>query len=160
MGRENKIVTTVFADIVKLQGGRPSAYNEFLILDDELGIPVGEDLKLLKDNYMTILMKINRDLRNLATLEEIIVQLRSIECIDSEIKLILQREYIYARSTFLRVDKETKDIRAIIGKTDVYGTDLVKLANDPEFMEKARKAIHNVMTIEIEKNLKKILQPA
>lgn len=160
MGRENKIITTVFTNIVRLKGGRPSAYNEFLILDEELSIPVSDELKSIKDRYMSILMKINEDLRELANLEEIIVQLRSLELIDTDIKIFLQREYIYARSTFLRIDKETKDIRAIIGKTDIYGDDLVKLENDPVFMEKAKNAIRGVMKSEIEKNLNKCLQPA
>jgi hypothetical protein len=97
----------------------------------------------------------------LAKLEEIIMQLRSKETIMDELKLSLVREYIYARALFYREGKGTKDIRVIVGKTDVHGEDIELLGNTVEFMELAKGKLLNAMDLEIKENvriLKNILE--
>jgi hypothetical protein len=151
MGRDNKIIKSVFSGIIATDD-----ISKFLNTDVAQGIQLTPELKEMKELYHEILSPMMGYIKDLAKLEEVIIQLRSRECIDEEIKITLQREYIYARSTFYRNDRETKDIRAIIGKTDVYGTDVdLILLNEP-FMKKAKKALYDVMTGEIEKNIKNL----
>jgi hypothetical protein len=98
------------------------------------------------------MMKTNFEM--LAKLEEIIMQLRSKETAGDDIKLSLVREYIYARTLFYREGKGTKDIRVIVGKTDIYGTEVTNLTVDESFMELAKEKLLRVMDLEIQENIK------
>ncbi len=150
MGRDNKIIKSVFSGIVE-----GNEIEKFKKTDETQGINVTPELKEMLDLYGVILYPLMDRIKDLAKLEELIIQLRSRECIDEEIKITIQREYIYARSTFFRNDRDTKDIRAIIGKTEIYGTDVDVILRNDEFMKKAKSALYDVMTGEIEKNIQK-----
>ncbi len=82
------------------------------------------------------------------------MQLRSKETIMDELKLSLVREYIYARCLFYREGKGTKDIRVIVGKSDIYGTDIEKLTGDVDFMDLAKEKLLKAMDSEIVENTK------
>ena len=84
------------------------------------------------------------------------MQIRSKETLLENIKLSTVREYIYARSLFYREDKGTKDIRVIVDKTDIYGTDLKSLLENKDFMTKASSKLETAMDKEIQENLNKI----
>jgi hypothetical protein len=98
------------------------------------------------------MMKTNFE--KLAKLEGVIMQMRAKELIAEEVKLSLVRdEYIYARTIFYREDRETKDIRIIVGKTEFYGNDLDKLYRDETFMSIAKDKLAKAIDKEIQRNL-------
>jgi hypothetical protein len=98
------------------------------------------------------MMKTNFE--KLAKLEGVIMQMRAKELISEEVKLSLVRdEYIYARTIFYREDRETKDIRIIVGKTEFHGNDLEKLSRDETFMNLAKDKLAKAIDKEIQRNL-------
>jgi hypothetical protein len=93
-------------------------------------------------------------LEKLASIEEVVMQLRSKENID-EIKLSLVREYVYARCSFFRRGVQSKDIRIIVDKEEFWEFDKVDdLLDNPEFMEKATNKLIKAMESEIKENLR------
>ncbi len=72
-------------------------------------------MDFLKD----IVKEIGGDYTKLASLEEIIIQMRIREDL-SDIKLTQVREYIYARTPFYRKDKKSKDVRVIVDKVEFH----------------------------------------
>lgn len=68
--------------------------------------------------YLEIFYTIQDKVERLAAIEEIIMQKRCLNA-DFNIKLSTLREYVYARCPFYRRNKSTKDIRVLIGRTDL-----------------------------------------
>ena len=104
---------------------------------------------------LNIVSKWKGNFESVALLEELILQLRSMENL-SEIKLsIVRDEYIYARSPFYRRGGSTKDIRVIVGRTDIDGDDLNRLSKDIKFMEVCQRKIKTAMgsVIAMNKNI-------
>jgi hypothetical protein len=160
MGRENRLTGGVFTEIVGTKD-KTSAYDKFLRVNEDLDIPQTEELTKYSNMYKNNIRMMKSGFETLAKLEEIIMQLRSKETIMDELKLSLVREYIYARALFYREGKGTKDIRVIVGKTDVHGEDIELLGNTVEFMELAKGKLLNAMDLEIKENvriLKNILE--
>ncbi len=160
MGRENRLTGGVFTEIVGTKD-KTSAYDKFLRVNEDLDIPQTEELTKYCNMYKNNIRMMKSGFETLAKLEEIIMQLRSKETIMDELKLSLVREYIYARELFYREGKGTKDIRVIVGKTDVHGEDIELLGNTVEFMELAKGKLLNAMDLEIKENvriLKNILE--
>ena len=160
MGRENRLTGGVFTEIVGTKD-KISSYDKFINVDVDLNISQTEDLVKYSNMYKTNIRMMKSGFETLAKLEEIIMQLRSKETIMEELKLSLVREYIYARSLFYREGKGTKDIRVIVGKTDIYGTDIESLGNDTEFMDLAKSKLLTAMDLEVQENvriLKNILE--
>jgi type IV secretory pathway VirB4 component len=152
MGRNNKTVQGVFTDII----GTPSKVGmceKFLGTDHDLSITEDKTLKEFKKKYKILTDKIKTDMETLARYEEIIIQIRSREKIDSEIKLSLIRQYIYARSVFYRRGRDVKDVRAIIGLTTIYGKNVATLLKNKVFMEHAKKSLLDTMNKEIKENV-------
>jgi len=153
MPQINKVTNRVFAEVTETGG-----YEKFLSIDNEMGIPESDLLKRLKSKYKEVALNCVDDISSLSSLEEVIIQIRSKEVIDSELRLSLSRNYIYARSTFYRRGKEINDIRVIIGKTDdpehpEYDRDLNTLLSDPDFRLVCKQKLLEAMDKEIEKNL-------
>ena len=97
------------------------------------------ELNDFTDYYKQVVTKWKSQFDTVALLEEIILQLRAKENI-SEIKLsVIRDEYIYARSPFFRRGGSTKDIRVIVGKTDIDGDDVDMLSKDLTFWKKDMK---------------------
>lgn len=154
--KEIKHVNGVFTEIV----GTPkqlSQFEQFLNRDPE---ETSDELKKLTFTYKNIVTKWKSQFDSVALLEETILQLRSKENIN-EIKLsVVRDEYIYARSPFYRRGGSTKDIRVIVGKTDIDGDDLGMLERNMKFMERAKRKIQVAMDKVISENkneLKKLL---
>ncbi len=159
MPRNNKVIDRVFADIVG-QGQDKGTYNDFLAVDEKLGIRQSQLLRDMKEKYVSIVQDCKSNLSYLAALEEIISQIRCTEVIDSELRLSLSRSYIYARSTFFRRGKEINDIRVLMGKTTefgtapLYGTDLESLLKDTDFRALCKEKLLEVMNRKIEANVR------
>ena len=136
-----KHVNGVFTEIVGTTK-ELSQFEQFLNMDPKES---SDELKKLTHTYRSIVTKWKTNFDSAALLEETILQLRAKENI-TEIKLsIVRDEYIYARSPFYRRGGSTKDIRVIVGKTDIDGEDLNRLSKNIQFMERAKRKIQVAM---------------
>jgi len=158
MPRNKKITERVFADIAETRV-RKAAYEKFLKIDDDLGLQVSEFQSAMKDHYRELMSKCEDYIQSLAILEEIIIQIRCTDSIvmDKELRLSINktggRDYIYARTTFYRRDKEINDIRVLVGKAEEYGNNINELINIPEFRDLAILLLQKAMNKEIESNI-------
>lgn len=151
MARNNRLIEVVFSNVIG-NDERVSQYEKFLTTDKALGIEETEDIKDAKALYASIIKNNKTVLDELAKLEESIVQLRCREQVLKEFKLSKVREYIYARALFFRPGREVKDIRVVVGRTDVYGEDLQDLMFNGDFMTIARAKLSEAMDYEITEN--------
>jgi hypothetical protein len=158
MPRTNKITGRVFADLSKTPT-QLGANERFLNLDEEMGLQVSKSLAAMKKKYKSLSgeSEFVDVLDKLASIEEIIIQMRCKLVVESEIRLSLSRNYIYARSLFYRRGNEINDIRVIVGKTDDLGTDFdlinTRLLTDQAFLTLCSSKIREAMDKEIEKNV-------
>lgn len=152
MPRNNKITEKVFASIAET-GRQRGAYEKFLSMDKEMGLQESEILKRIKHDYRVLANDIAANIKVLAHLEEIIIQIRAKEVIDSELRLSLSRDYIYARSTFYRRTNQINDIRVVVGKVEDYGDDIESLFTDTNFRALCKEKLNEAMDKEIEINL-------
>lgn len=157
MPRNNKVTEKVFANIAET-GGRKGAYDKFLAIDQEMGLEINEPLQQMKEQYAAISKTCAEDIKVLAALEEIIIQMRAKQVIDSELRLSLSRDYIYARSLFFRRRNQINDIRVVVGQVEEYGDELDNLLNDPIFRSICKKKLIEAMDKEIEKNVQYLTQ--
>ena len=153
MGRVNKTIEGVFIDIV----GSPSevsGYDQFLNHGND--VEYTKELKEMTELYKSMVIKNKDAFEQLATLEEIIMQMRIRENLE-DIKLSQVREYIYARTPFYRKDKKSKDVRVIVNKVEFYPEsdgNLEILFGDVAFMEKAKYKLVQAMDSEIAENIR------
>ena len=152
MPRFNKVTTRVFAELAETQPG-DGAYDRFLSIDRELKLPVSPELAATKEIYSKLITKRAEDIKTLAALEEIIIQMRAKEVINSELILSLSRNYIYARSTFYRRGQEMNDIRVVVGQTTEFGDDIKVLIKDQDFRSRCREKLIEAMDREININV-------
>lgn len=149
MGRVNKTTEGVFVDIV----GSESEVSAFDIFINIGGVKDGsKSLHKFLNEYKKSVNDMRDDLIRLSKLEEVIMQIRTKENVP-EIKLSLIREYIYARCPFYRRDKRTKDIRVIVDNVENWDKNMVKLAKNAEFMQKAKEKIMKAMDVAIDENI-------
>lgn len=146
MGRFNATIDGVFTDLVEV--GQIPSYEKFVNYGDD--IKPSKDLKKFTSEYKNQVKMFGPIIEKLATLEEIIMQMRAKETVDSDIKLSLVREYVYARTPFFRRDKTSKDIRVIVDKSEFWECENVDdLLNNKEFMTKAINKLTKAMDTEI-----------
>jgi hypothetical protein len=62
------------------------------------------------------------------------------------------REYIYARVSFYRTNTSTKDIRVLVGFSDVYGKTVKDIAKNKTFQADAAAKLQEAMDLEIAEN--------
>ena len=148
MGRVNKLVNGVFVDIVGTDNER-STYDVFMDIESKNR---SANLNGYLIEYHTIIRDNKTMFEQLARLEEIIMQVRSMENI-TDIKLSLVREYIYARCSFFRMGKTSKDIRVIVDNVEFWNNDMSNLFGNEQFMTKAKNKLIAAMTNEIENNI-------
>lgn len=152
MGRVNIYTDGVFTDIVGNQNQTPG-YERFKNVQSQLNAPKGE-LKKFLDAYDKLIDKNKSVFHQLASYEEVIMQMRVRDNIkEDDIKFNIVREYIYARVPFFRTDKDTKDVRVIVGLIDNYGTNVDKLYVNKNFMEKAKEKVILAMDDIIQSNI-------
>jgi len=150
MGRVNKLTDGVFTGIVG-NASEVSSYDRFINLKEDYATSK-ESNEFLKE-YQTVITENKTVFDKLASLEEIIMQLRSRDNVCEDFKLSIVREYIYARTPFFRRDKGTKDIRVIVGLTEFYGEDTRNLMGNKEFVSKAASKLTDAMDVEISANI-------
>ena len=155
MPRLQKVSEKVFAEIAETPQKKAS-YMSFLDIDKVLGLPEPPELKEMKEMYREILVEVKDSVSTLASLEEIIVQIRCKNVIDSELRLSLSRNYIYARSIFYRRGTKINDIRVVIGTTDSYGDNLTKLIKNTGFCAECKVKLIQSMDSEIKKNINQL----
>ncbi len=152
MSKSNNVIKRVFAEVAETSRQKGS-YEKFLGIDKEIGLSESELLTLMKERYIGIINNIKYDISILASLEEVIMQLRAREMIESELRLSLNKNFIYARATFYRSENKINDIRVIAGRIEDYGDDLESLINDPSFRSICIEKVKEAMDKEIEKNV-------
>jgi hypothetical protein len=152
MPRINKVTEKVFAEIAETPKKKGS-YTTFLNIDKVMGLPESDSLKEFKGLYDELTSENKGTISTLSTLEEIIIQTRCKEVIESELRLSLSRNYIYARSVFYRRGNKINDIRVVIGRTEDYGTDLENLLSGKTFRNLCKDTLIAAMTKEIGANV-------
>jgi len=141
MNKYPKHVNGVFTEVM----GSDKELSKFEIFLNTSPQDSSDELSKLTQTYTNIVTKWKGNFESVALLEELILQMRSMETL-SEIKLsIVRDEYIYARSPFYRRGGSTKDIRVIVGRTDIDGDDLDDLSKDLKFMEICQRKIKTSM---------------
>jgi hypothetical protein len=154
MGRVNKTIEGVFVDIVG-NSSKLSGYDQFLNQGTD---NPSRELSKLTNNYKSLITNHKEVFEKLASLEEVIMQLRIRENLH-DIKLSQVREYVYARTPFYRKDKVTKDVRVIVDKMEFYpegGSDINILLGNEDFVERAKYRLAQAMDNEIEENIRTI----
>jgi hypothetical protein len=157
MGRVNKTIEGVFTNIVGTSS-EISTYNQFINQGEDLN--VSKELQDLTDTYVKLVNEHKNTFEQLASLEEIIMQMRIKENLD-DIKLSLVREYIYARTPFYRKDKKAKDVRVIVDKVMFQpesAEGVEKLLSNESFMATSKKKLVQAMDTEIRENIRLLKQ--
>ena len=156
MGRVNKFTSGVFTDIVGNEKEMP-LYDQFMRVQTTLDSRPSKKLDGFLKMYTAKIKEHKSMFDELAMIETVIMQLRSRDNISTDdIKLNIVREYIYARIPFHRNDKEGKDIRVIVGLTEVHGTDLKNLSGNEEVMKIAKEKLTLAMDSHIQINIEKL----
>lgn len=157
MPKFNKLTARVFADVVNPSTSQGS-YDKFLDVDKTLGLPEAKELLDLKLKYKKLVQSCSAELKVLAAIEEIIIQMRAatLSVIESELRLSLSRNYIYARSLFFRQGQEMNDIRVVVAKTNDYGDNLEDLIQDDNFRTLCKEKLLEAMNKQIESNIKNL----
>lgn len=150
MGRVNKTIGGVFVDIVG-SASRISKYDEFI--NSGKSLKSSKSLKAITADYKKLIDAQKDQYRILADLEQLILQKRVRENFNpKDIKLSILREYIYARISFYRTNTSTKDIRVLVGFSDMYGKTLKDIAKNKIFQQDAAIKLQDAMDFEIAEN--------
>ena len=150
MGRFNKTIDGVFINLIGSET-QISSYDKFIGYGKGIKSK-NTDLERFSKEYKDMITKTKGTITKLAKLEEIIMQLRSIEDL-SDIKLFLVREYLYARTPFYRLGKSNKDIRIIVDRSEFWEGTVDELINNNEFMTKAKEKLKTAMLTEVRDNI-------
>lgn len=150
MGRVNKSVEGVFVDIIG-SSTELSSYDVFMNIETK---NQSNSLKSFLGEYRKIITENKVEFERLARIEEIIMQLRLLDIKD--IKLSLVREYIYARCSFFRIGKTSKDIRVIVDNVEFWTSDMTELSANQEFMTKAKNKLIRAMEKEVDENIENL----
>lgn len=155
MPRLQKVTEKVFAEIAETPQKKGS-YTTFLDIDQVLGLPESEQLTELKTLYADIVANAKKTVSTLAAIEEIVIQIRCKSVIDSELRLSLSRNYIYARSIFYRRGNQINDIRIVVGTTETFPEPLEDLIEDLGFRGVCITKLSNAMEKEIKSNINQL----
>jgi hypothetical protein len=147
MPRLNNVMKRIFGDM------SAKSVEDFLRIEEDLGLQELPIQAAWKKRYKGLSAEFLEDLESLAIIENIIIQLRCKLLIDSELRLSLSRNYIYARSLFFRRGKEINDIRVVVGTVDIWGDKIDELINDVDFRQNCKVELLKSMEKEIQKNI-------
>jgi hypothetical protein len=100
--------------------------------------------------YQNKINKIKTNIEELADLEQIILQRRTLVNMDvTKIRITFNNGYIYARTPFYQRDTSNNDIRVIVGKKTTTTPTTDELLNDIQFISNAlyklKKAMKDVL---------------
>jgi hypothetical protein len=147
MGRTNKRTNGVFIHVIP-QFDQPE-YIKFIT--EHIS---NEKVKKYLNQYITTTQEVSGELFRLSLLETIIQQINTKNRLQhSDIKLNILRGYIYARTTFLRNDVPSNDIRVIVGNTETYGDNIPNLFGNKNFMNIANNLLTSAMDTHIQNNI-------
>ena len=137
----------------------------------DVGIFIGAEHNMVTMLYDKMFKSIGIEIEQLAVLEELILQGRSINVffateyevdkdLNKKIKLSIVRNYVYARCPFYRRNNTVKDIRVIVSNLDlIYPNNpkpsLEVLRKDKDLMVKAKNMLIDAMSKERDSNMKK-----
>jgi hypothetical protein len=100
------------------------------------------------------------DLQQLAELEVIMMQIRSLSEIEGNIVWFQMRnKYVYARCPFFRTDQSINEMRCLIDNIEFHFDDPQKLdlsilSGNPEFVQKTVDKLSSKMDEEISENIR------
>jgi len=152
MGRTNKFTQGVFTNIVGDTQTKPT-YDMFLNIQESLITP-SSTLERYISRYKKKITKNKMMFEHLSRLETLIMQMRMKDNLSTDdIKFNVLREYIYARIPFYRDDKETKDVRVIVGLTEIYGDNPEEFYKNQELLTKAKDKLTKSMDETINYNI-------
>ena len=157
MGRVNKSTEGVFVNIVG-SASEISKYQQFLHRSPS-GILSGKYQGLMTA-YSNKCSVIKMDLQQLAELEVIMMQIRSLSEIEGNIVWFQMRnKYVYARCPFFRTDQSINEMRCLIDNIEFYFDDPQKLdlsilSSNPEFVQKTIDKLTAKMDEEITENIR------
>lgn len=153
MPRLQKVTEKVFAEIAETPQ-KKGAYTTFLEIDKILGLSEDDQMQGLKEMYKEMITEQKDVVSALAAIEEVIIQIRCKSVINSELRLSLSRNYIYARSVFYRRGNKINDIRVVVGTTEEFGSDnLEELLQVETFRDTCILDLTVAMEKEIDKNI-------
>ena len=157
MGRVNKSTEGVFVNIVG-SASEISKYQQFLHRSPST-ILSGKYHGLMTA-YSNKCSVIKMDLQQLAELEVIMMQIRSLSEIEGNIVWFQMRnKYVYARCPFFRTDQSINEMRCLIDNIEFYFDDPQKLdlsilSGNPEFVQKTVDKLSAKMDEEINENIR------
>jgi hypothetical protein len=157
MGRVNKSTEGVFVNIVG-STSEISKYQQFLHRSPST-ILSGKYHGLMTA-YSNKCSVIKMDLQQLAELEVIMMQIRSLSEIEGNIVWFQMRnKYVYARCPFFRTDQSINEMRCLIDNIEFYFDDPQKLdlsilSGNPEFVQKTVDKLSSKMDEEITENIR------
>lgn len=155
MPKLQKVSEKVFAEIAETSQ-KKGKYTTFLDIDKILNLPESAELKEFKEAYLELVTDHTEVISTLASIEEIIIQIRCKSMVDSELRLSLSRNYIYARSIFYRRGTKINDIRVPVGTTENHGDNLGTLAYAPAFLSICKVKLLKAMEKEINSNINEL----
>jgi hypothetical protein len=138
MGKESLLNDGVFTKIVGTRE-KKSAYEQFVDYGKNFS-PTDADLLEFTGKYEQLVKSNKDDLELLSCLEELIMQLRALDKLEQNVKYSIggrNSEYIYAYALFYRHNHTKKDIREIVGKTEIHGSDPAMFLGNSELKTRA-----------------------
>ena len=120
----------VFTKIVGTRTTK-SSYDLF-VEQEKLFSPEDEQLTEFTGKYNKLINDNKELFQLLSSMEEVIMQLRSLYVLNENIKYSVggrNREYIYARAPFYRHGHDKKTITDIVSKVDIHGNEMVEFPN-------------------------------
>lgn len=154
MGRENVLNDGVFTKIVGTRE-KLSGYQQFIDYGKRFANGNSE-LVEFTGKYIDLVDKIKPSIEELSKVEEIVMQMRALENLEQNVKYSIggrNNEYIYAYALFYRHDHIKKDIREIVGKTEVYGTEMEEFPGNLDLSNRAITSLERAMERVIQENV-------
>ena len=127
-----------------------SWYEVFLINSEKYAQQSCEDIEFFVDHYKSILEANKSDLELLTKLEEVIMQLRSLEDLRREKNVKFRvggrgNEYVYAYANFYRHGMSRNDIAEIVGKAEELGANIDGLGQNTNLCRLAQMQLEDKM---------------
>jgi len=152
-----KLNNGVFLKVTGNQEQRPQ-WEQFIT--DDHGTDLHPEIGLARfvEVYKDRITSVKTDIQELADLEVIILQIRSLSNLIGNVKLYTVKDkYIYARTNFYRSDNEINELRILIDPIDLYfpnGTvDPQILFGNEDFMKKVYYKLRTSMLETIIENV-------
>lgn len=152
-----KLNNGVFLKVTGNQEQRPQ-WEQFIT--DDHGTDLHPEIGLARfvEVYKDRITSVKTNIQELADLEVIILQIRSLSNLVGNVKLYTVKDkYIYGRFNFYRVDNDINELRVLIDPIDLYfpdgAADLEILFGNEDFMKKVYYKLRTTMLTTIIENV-------